>query len=165
MLFEIALSLIGLAMVFAIYALVIVLWREVDRQQQRPIQLQPKQPKAPNHSTSNTQGASYAPVTPGSQQYQKKPTQPTKQIPPIKTPPSESAIPLQPLVKKVPAIPVAKSLYEGVSSKTSLKLIQLSGHDRNRAERLVKKVQIDNPDRQTQWCWEKAIFDLERDRR
>jgi hypothetical protein len=52
-----------------------------------------------------------------------------------------------------------------VSSQTRTKLIQLAGHDVALADRLVKKVYTDHPDRSAQWCWEKAICNLERDRR
>lgn len=33
------------------------------------------------------------------------------------------------------------------------------------AERLAMQVAAANPDKSEQWCWEKAIFDVERDRR
>lgn len=42
-------------------------------------------------------------------------------------------------------------------------LILLNGDTRT-AERLVSKLRSENPRRPTDWCLEKAIYDLERDR-
>ncbi|MFQ3616282.1 MAG: hypothetical protein SNJ57_08270 [Cyanobacteriota bacterium] len=44
------------------------------------------------------------------------------------------------------------------------RLVRLLNGDRAAAHRLVESVQQRYPDRPTAWCWEKAIFDLERDR-
>jgi hypothetical protein len=52
-----------------------------------------------------------------------------------------------------------------VSQNIQSRLLTLLNHDRAAAKRLVQKVQLDNPSRSMQWCWEKAVFDLERDRR
>jgi ABC-type Fe3+ transport system permease subunit len=52
-----------------------------------------------------------------------------------------------------------------VSSETRKQLVRLNGGNRAVAARLVAKVQERYPDRSEQWCWEKAIFDIERDRR
>lgn len=53
----------------------------------------------------------------------------------------------------------------GVATQTERHLIRLSNGDRKGALRLVAKVREDNPGRSEQWCWEKVIYDLERDRR
>jgi hypothetical protein len=42
--------------------------------------------------------------------------------------------------------------------------VRLVGGNRDVAERLVRQVQLHHPDRPAQWCWEKAIYDLQRDR-
>jgi len=54
----------------------------------------------------------------------------------------------------------------GSSKKPALerRLVRLLNGDRAAAHRLVESVQQRYPDRPTAWCWEKAIFDLERDR-
>lgn len=44
-------------------------------------------------------------------------------------------------------------------------LIRLLRGDRAAAQRLVAHIQEKNPDRSERWCWEKAIYDIERDRR
>jgi hypothetical protein len=49
------------------------------------------------------------------------------------------------------------------SEVTKYKLYRLA-KDWNTAFRLVEKLQFAYPDRSEQWCWEKAIYDLERDR-
>ena len=51
-----------------------------------------------------------------------------------------------------------------VSSVTKIKLYKLCGDDAKTAERLVSGVRFNNPQQSEQWCWEKAIWDLERDR-
>ena len=43
-------------------------------------------------------------------------------------------------------------------------LIRLTHGDRAAASRLVEGVRRNNPNRSTEWCIEKAIHDLERDR-
>jgi hypothetical protein len=44
------------------------------------------------------------------------------------------------------------------------KLLKLLGGNRNTANRLISQSQIRYPDKQADWHWEKAIYDLERDR-
>jgi hypothetical protein len=44
------------------------------------------------------------------------------------------------------------------------KLLKLLGGNRNTANRLIQQSQIRNPDKSADWHWEKAIYDLERDR-
>lgn len=53
----------------------------------------------------------------------------------------------------------------GVSRSTRKQLMRLVGGNAAVAQRLVKDVQVRNPGRTEQWCWEKAIYDIERDRR
>lgn len=51
-----------------------------------------------------------------------------------------------------------------ILSNLENKLFSMVG-DPSAAIRLVDNIQIKNPDRDEIWCWEKAILDLERDRR
>ena len=53
----------------------------------------------------------------------------------------------------------------GVSRQTRRQLLGLVGGKANVAQRLVEDVKMRNPGRTEQWCWEKAIYDIERDRR
>lgn len=50
-----------------------------------------------------------------------------------------------------------------VRTATSQRLYRLT-KDWAVAFRLADKVQLHHPDKSAQWCWEKAIYDLERDR-
>ncbi|PZO40979.1 MAG: hypothetical protein DCF21_15105 [Leptolyngbya sp.] len=51
-----------------------------------------------------------------------------------------------------------------VRSRTERELLRLVGGNRAVAERLVEQVQLRNPHHSEQWCWEKAIYDIQRDR-
>ena len=53
----------------------------------------------------------------------------------------------------------------GVARSTRRQLLGLVGGNSTVAQRLVSDVQTRNPGRTEQWCWEKAIYDIERDRR
>lgn len=53
----------------------------------------------------------------------------------------------------------------GVSRRTRKELLGLVGGKATVAQRLVSDVSDRNPGRSEQWCWEKAIYDIERDRR
>ncbi len=53
----------------------------------------------------------------------------------------------------------------GVSRSTRRQLLSLVGGNAAVAERLVSDVQAHHLGRTEQWCWEKAIYDIERDRR
>jgi len=53
----------------------------------------------------------------------------------------------------------------GVPKAIRQKLLRLVGGNAAVAQRLVSDVQTRNPGRSEQWCWEKAIYDIERDRR
>jgi hypothetical protein len=55
-------------------------------------------------------------------------------------------------------------LTTSVRGHTQRSLLRLVGGNRDVAERLVRQVQLHHPDRPAQWCWEKAIYDLQRDR-
>jgi hypothetical protein len=44
------------------------------------------------------------------------------------------------------------------------KLLKLLGGNRNTADRLIQQSRLKNPDKSADWHWEKAIYDLERDR-
>ncbi|WP_277882229.1 MULTISPECIES: hypothetical protein [Cyanophyceae] len=43
-------------------------------------------------------------------------------------------------------------------------MYRLLNGDRAGAIRLVGSIRARNPDKLEQWCWEKAVFDLERNR-
>lgn len=62
----------------------------------------------------------------------------------------------------VPSLPTGAT---GVSRSTQQRLMRLVNGNRAVAARLVDRVRSQNPDRSEQWCWEKAIYDIERDRR
>lgn len=51
-----------------------------------------------------------------------------------------------------------------VRSRTERELLRLVGGNRAVAQRLVEQVQLRNPNHSEQWCWEKAIYDIQRDR-
>lgn len=57
-----------------------------------------------------------------------------------------------------------QNLNKGVNYTTRSKLLDLVQGDSATASRLVEHVQNRNPGKSLQWCWEKAIWDLERDR-
>jgi hypothetical protein len=57
------------------------------------------------------------------------------------------------------------SRTRGAARATRKRLLGLVGGNAAVAQRLVSDVQRRNPDRTEQWCWEKAIYDVERDRR
>lgn len=59
-----------------------------------------------------------------------------------------------------PPTPTSRS----VSGRTKRELFRLVGGNQAVAQRLVDQVQLRNPDHSEQWCWEKAIYDIERDR-
>ncbi|MFK8181875.1 MAG: hypothetical protein AB8B99_00775 [Phormidesmis sp.] len=59
----------------------------------------------------------------------------------------------------------ASQRSRGVPRATRQKLLRLVGGNAAVAQRLVSDVQTRNPGRNEQWCWEKAIYDIERDRR
>jgi hypothetical protein len=52
-----------------------------------------------------------------------------------------------------------------VTRQIKSKLEKLCGSDYRLAQRLVDGIRADHPDRPEQWCWEKAVWDMERDRR
>lgn len=53
---------------------------------------------------------------------------------------------------------------EQASRKLQKKLLRLLHDERDTALRLVSQVKMKNPDRSINWCVEKVIYDLERDR-
>ncbi len=50
------------------------------------------------------------------------------------------------------------------SRNLQTKLLRLLNGDRNTANRLIVAVKTRNPDKSMDWCAEKVIFDLQRDR-
>ncbi|ASC72854.1 hypothetical protein XM38_038140 [Halomicronema hongdechloris C2206] len=52
-----------------------------------------------------------------------------------------------------------------VSRHSQRELLRLVHGNRAVALRLVATVRQQNPGRSEQWCWEKAIYDIQRDRR
>jgi uncharacterized protein HemY len=58
-----------------------------------------------------------------------------------------------------------RSVTGQVTRATRQQMMRLVNGNRGVAERLVGRVRSQNPDRSEQWCWEKAIYDIQRDRR
>lgn len=52
-----------------------------------------------------------------------------------------------------------------ISPQVQARLMRLVGYDRKIVTRLVEQLKLKNPGRSEDWYWEKAIYDLERDRR
>lgn len=53
----------------------------------------------------------------------------------------------------------------GKAKQLQSRLLVLLNGDRKTAERLLEQVQVANPDRSAEWCLDKVIYDLKRDRR
>lgn len=53
----------------------------------------------------------------------------------------------------------------GVRAGTRRQLLRMVGGNPAVAHRLVERVRERYPNRSEQWCWEKAIYDIQRDRR
>lgn len=70
-----------------------------------------------------------------------------------------------PINRRSASIHQTSSRQRGVSRGTRKQLLRLVGGNASVAQRLVQDVSDRNPDRPEQWCWEKAIYDIERDRR
>ncbi|MEM7065649.1 MAG: hypothetical protein AAF572_21100 [Cyanobacteria bacterium P01_B01_bin.77] len=62
----------------------------------------------------------------------------------------------------VPSLPTGSA---SVSRTTRQRLMRLVNGNQSVAARLVQRVRSQHPERSEQWCWEKAIYDIERDRR
>ncbi|NJR15731.1 MAG: hypothetical protein HC785_08460 [Calothrix sp. CSU_2_0] len=60
--------------------------------------------------------------------------------------------------------PQRPNIYKGVKEETRSHLLKLVGNDIETASRLVDYSIQRNPGREMQWHWEKAVWDLERDR-
>jgi len=60
---------------------------------------------------------------------------------------------------------VAAAATHRVQGQTQRQLLRLVGGNRAVAERLVEQVRVRYPNHNEQWCWEKAIYDIQRDRR
>jgi len=64
-----------------------------------------------------------------------------------------------------PSLPTsAQSPTRSVQGQTQKQLLRLVGGNRAVAERLVDQVKLRHPNQSEQWCWEKAIYDIQRDR-
>ena len=61
--------------------------------------------------------------------------------------------------------PAPKVRIGSPSRAVQRKLMGLVGNDRDIAEGLAQRLKLKHPGRSDDWCWEKAIYDLERDRR
>jgi len=68
----------------------------------------------------------------------------------------------EPFVRRRRVIPPNRCLAD---SELQNKLIQMLSGDRAAAERLVDRVRTNHPSRTENWYWQRAIDDLERDRR
>lgn len=60
--------------------------------------------------------------------------------------------------------PEPATKLRSVRGHTQRELLRLVGGNRAVADRLVEQVQLRNPSQSEQWCWEKAIYDIQRDR-
>ncbi|PSR18338.1 hypothetical protein C8255_07830 [filamentous cyanobacterium CCP3] len=60
--------------------------------------------------------------------------------------------------------PATTAPPRSVRGRTQRELLRLVGGNRAVADRLVEQVQLRNPNHSEQWCWEKAIYDIQRDR-
>lgn len=58
-----------------------------------------------------------------------------------------------------------KTASTSVRTQTQRQLLRLVHGNRAVAQRLVHQIRLQNPGRSEQWCWEKAIYDIQRDRR
>lgn len=58
----------------------------------------------------------------------------------------------------------APTTPRSVRGATRRQLLRLVGGNQDVAQRLVDQVQLRNPNHSEQWCWEKAIYDIQRDR-
>ena len=67
-----------------------------------------------------------------------------------------------PLRFSVPSLPTGPA---GVPRATRQRMMRLVNGNQAVATRLVQRVRSQHPERSEQWCWEKAIYDIERDRR
>lgn len=67
--------------------------------------------------------------------------------------------------RRVRPKPPPKVRIGSPSRAVQRKLMGLIGNDRDIAEGLAQRLKSKNPDQSDDWCWEKAIYDLERDRR
>lgn len=56
------------------------------------------------------------------------------------------------------------SLANQIHPETRKRAITLASYDKERIERLLSGVRLNNPNRVEQWYWEKIIYDMERDR-
>jgi hypothetical protein len=72
-------------------------------------------------------------------------------------------LPIQRRIKQTGSTSIQRD--RGVARSTRKKLMSLVGGNAAVAQRLVADLQAHNPGRTEQWCWEKAIYDIERDRR
>lgn len=61
-----------------------------------------------------------------------------------------------------PGVPGVENRVRG---QTQRQLVRMVGGNRAVAERLVEQVRVRYPNHNEQWCWEKAIYDIQRDRR
>jgi hypothetical protein len=104
-----------------------------------------------------------------------EPAPKTKPVPLLPAPPPNItlATPQPPPQETVPLVlPDLTALAKAKRKKASTqpasaaikhKLYTLT-KDYRVSDRLVRRLQVDNPDRSEQWCYEKAIYDVERDR-
>ncbi|MBF2025618.1 MAG: hypothetical protein IGS48_02465 [Oscillatoriales cyanobacterium C42_A2020_001] len=121
-----------------------------------------------NSSPTSSKPASQPVATPS------KTTKPALQLPPPPPPNSALSSPTQPKQETLfaPSLPDLAALARAkrqtvvrqpANESTKQKLFTLAGN-RAVAMRLVERIQTANPDRSEQWVYEKAIYDLERDR-
>lgn len=62
------------------------------------------------------------------------------------------------------SLPRSTARLDQANRKLQRRLLNLLHDDRQAADRLLAQVKLRHPDRPTDWCVEKVIYDLERDR-
>jgi hypothetical protein len=68
-----------------------------------------------------------------------------------------------PRIKPIP-YPINRAALPSARTHLEKKLLSMLAGDRTAAQRLVAHVRQRNPGQGEEWCWQKAIADLERDR-
>ena len=70
-----------------------------------------------------------------------------------------------PIQLKSPSSQGQNSSSGKVNRSTRQQLMRLVNGNQAVADRLISRVRSQHPDRSEQWWWEKAIYDIQRDRR
>lgn len=135
--FEILISLLLLGSLVAIAVLLYILYQEIQRQNRKPL----------------TKPIIVKPYNPRRERF----SDDWRKM-------QEDETPKPPKPEPVQIPDTFKPPEPRISARTQNQLFRLVQGDQELAVRLVDRVRRRNPDRPEQWCWEKAIWELERDR-